>query len=64
MLEVCLIVACVLLILASVYLNSISEPCSITITGESVRIVGCVQTPEFLELIGKLKPAGSRLDCL
>nr|AYC63231.1 triple gene block 3 [Ligustrum virus A] len=59
MFELCVVVSCVLLILASLYLNSFSEPCSITITGESVRIVGCVQTPEFIELIGKLKPAGS-----
>lgn len=59
MLEVSLIAACILLIIASVYLNSISEPCSITITGESVRIVGCAQSPEFFDLIGKLKPAGS-----
>lgn len=59
MLEVTLIAACVLLIVASVYLNCVSEPCSITITGESVRIVGCTQSPEFFDLIGKLKPAGS-----
>nr|UGN60877.1 triple gene block protein 3 [Ligustrum virus A] len=59
MLEISLVIACVLLIVASVYLNCVSEPCSITITGESVRIVGCNQTPEFLNLIGKLKPAGS-----
>ncbi|AOO96602.1 triple gene block protein 3 [Ligustrum virus A] len=59
MIEVCLVIACVLLIVASVYLNSVNETCSITITGESVRIIGCVQSPEFLDLIGKLKPAGS-----
>lgn len=59
MLEVCLFTACILLIVASVYLNSVNETCSITITGESVRIVGCAQSPEFLDLIGKLKPAGS-----
>nr|WAM65118.1 triple gene block 3 [Ligustrum virus A] len=59
MFEICVVVSCVLLILASLYLNSLSEPCTITITGESVRIVGCVQTPEFIELVGKLKPAGS-----
>nr|QPG93406.1 triple gene block 3 [Ligustrum virus A] len=59
MFEICVIVSCVLLILTSLYLNSLSEPCTITITGESVRIVGCVQTPEFIELVGKLKPAGS-----
>nr|WAK43337.1 triple gene block 3 [Ligustrum virus A] len=59
MFEVCVAITCILLLLASLYLNSTCEPCSITITGESVRIVGCVQTPEFIELIGKLKPAGS-----
>ncbi|AKZ66617.1 triple gene block protein 3 [Atractylodes mottle virus] len=49
-----------LLVLGFVYVNiNPYSPCVVVITGESVRIVSCEFTPEFVALARDLRPAGS-----
>lgn len=64
MINTILIILTVVTSALTVYLNLPRVPdCVIVITGESVRISGCVYSPEFIELVSKLKPAGIE-DCL
>nr|AAB31047.1 coat protein [Helenium virus S]QQX32702.1 TGB3 [Helenium virus S]QQX32708.1 TGB3 [Helenium virus S]QQX32725.1 TGB3 [Helenium virus S]QQX32731.1 triple gene block 3 [Helenium virus S] len=56
-----LLLIALLAILGSIVwlLTNQQEQCVVLITGESVRIVSCKFTPEFIEYAKALKPANS-----
>nr|ACM45988.1 triple gene block protein 3 [Helleborus net necrosis virus] len=48
--------SCVLGYLLLERLFASSDPCTVHISGESVRIVGCAFTPDFIDYAKSLKP--------
>nr|BAL03074.1 triple gene block protein 3 [Helleborus net necrosis virus] len=56
----CFIIAaagsCILGYLLLERLFAVNDPCTVHISGESVRIIGCAFTPDFIEYARTLKP--------